>query len=269
MSNGKDLELIPALGAAMIGIAGAGLLLSQLNVVTQAETPPTLYPILDLRFDQIADGYVLDYSPYGHHAKVEGTPELLAAGGMEFRSLRGDHLIIPNDVSLNPEEITLEMVVRPRTLTPEANPTWSNSVVIGKFHDQYELVWDSNSRFSFIITDMVGNFRWARSRTSIEMGNLYHVIGSYGLERPLRIMLDGNFEYGYGQDASKTGYGIRKENSDLRIGDHGDSKFIDGTLYLIRAWPLCLSDDDMYAAFLNAASLVPGVRKALANWPAT
>ncbi len=268
MANGTALSKAwPLAVGAVLGVGLTVTAYQVMQVMSQAFTRRGIQPVLDLRFDGVVNGYVRDYSPYGHHARVEGAPVLLPVGGMEFKSTRGDRLVVANDWTLNTQEITLEMVVRPRTYTPEANPGWMNSVGIGKFHDQYELNWNADKRFIFIVTDTVGNFRWARTLTEVDLDTVHHVVGSYSLTRPLRIMLDGNFEYGYGQDASRTGYELRRENSDLIIGDHGDKKYCDGTFHLVRVWPAGVLDEDIVAMFQDASRRVPGVQKAPANWP--
>lgn len=255
-----------ALGT-IVGLGLAVATAQAMQALAQAFQNRGIQPVLDLRFDGMVNGQVRDYSPYGHHARVEGVPVVLPGGGMEFRSTRGDRLRVANDWTLNPQEITLEMVIRPRLYTPEANPTWANSVGIGKFHDQYELNWNVDKRFIFIATDTVGNFRWARTNTELALGTIYHVAAAYSMTRPLRIALNDNFEYGYGQDASRTGYELRREHSDLFIGDHGDKKYCDGTFYMARVWPASLQDEDFNFLFQDVSRHLPEIQKLPANWP--
>ncbi len=211
--------------------------------------------VLHLTFDQdeSGGGKVTDVSGRGNHGRASGvrwTPDGRKGGAYEFTA-DGDQIVIPNNASLNPQQVTLAAWIK--TSTKDA--IWRR--IFDKSYSRgYALSiageWQGKKWNGLVSLEMGPGTHFSTTKTMVADGQWHQVVATFdGTEQ--RLYVDGKPEgwalrWKKGQKAGATDFNLVIGCNRSSVGDYDIGMSFRGLIDEPMMWERALSPEEV--AFL-------------------
>lgn len=249
-----------AVGGALAGVALAGSALWWLSI--RRALVPNLIFDLDFAKADLEKRTIPDVSGLGHHATIEGQPQLdddgyLVFGG-EGTQDRGVIEHHPDFIMVN--EVTLVAWVKPLGYRGESD----FNTIVEKWHDVYELAFWKGDSFEFLVNAVPGRGAYEDEKpiyqfspSMIHLGQSYKLAGVYkwdpdSQEGSLYLYVDDELvasreglPFDFGRPQHFAASALRNYPSPITIAEGGDSRNGHMGLREIQLWNRALSAEEL------------------------
>jgi len=196
-------------------------------------------------FDENNGSTVYD-SIDGNDGEINGANRTTGINGSALRFDGNDHVCIPDNASLNPEdEITVEAWVQ-WSIDPSSGDDWANIVNKGN-DDQYQLQHSSDkTKFEFAVKTDSGR-TYIQSSTQPNKGVWYYVVGTYNAtEKEIALFINGEKEkFGY-HDGS-----INPTNKNVILAKRSyNDRYFNGIIDEVAIWNRALTSEEIHEHYI-------------------
>ena len=211
---------------------------------------------------------IIDSSGLNNHGTIFETsrvqPGKLGTGLARFDG-EDDYIVIENNQSLEPNEITLETWVK-KTGSTSYEYLISKGAKNNDF-SSYAFYTDSNGGLSFYVSDEISAVKSPNVDSSLWDGNWHHIVGSYD-GATCRLYVDGaEIQSGTESTISIT-YNLTSQNN-LYIGNYNGTVFhpFQGDLDEVFIWNRALSADEILQHYESAREITSSTTQISTSLP--